>query len=314
MHANARLTPRTRRELVAMIESGTPVSRAAETFGVSRQTAYRWLGRFRTGEPVWWNDRSSCPGSSPRRLDDEIVEQILELRQTWGIGPRLIGGHLGLGSSTVWRVLSRHGMGRHRPNPTQLVARYERSCPGDLIHIDTKQAGRIPDGGGRHVRGIEGYRTEARRQRKIGHVHFHAAVDDHTRLAYVEVLDTKTGPDAAGFTRRAIDWFASMGIEVKEVMTDNAWAYTNSTAFHTALGAARHITIRPYRPQTNGKVERFFRTLKDEYMYAVAFTSEHDRRQHLNNYLHYYNHHRLHTAIGTRPPISRVNNLPDQHR
>lgn len=314
MHANARLTPRTRRELVAMIESGTPVARAARTFGVSRQTAYRWLRRSETQQSGWWHDRSSRPETSPRRLPDETVTQILELRRTWGIGPRLIGGHLGLGPSTVWRVLSRHGLGRHRPNQHQLVARYERSCPGDLVHIDTKQAGRIPDGGGRHVRGIEGYRTHNHKQRNIGHVHFHAAVDDHTRLAYVEVLDTKTGVDAAGFTRRAIDWFASLGIAVNEVMTDNALTYTNSSAFAEALGSVRHITIRPYRPQTNGKVERFFRTLKDEYMYAVAFDSEHDRRQHLDSYLHYYNYHRLHTAIGTRPPISRVTNVPDQHR
>ena len=314
MHANARLTPRTRRELVAMIESGISVSRAADRFGVSRQTAYRWLRRSQSEDPGWWNDRSSRPQSSPGQISNELVEQILELRRTWGIGPRLIGGHLGLGPSTVWRVLARHGMNRHRPNPTQLVRRYERSCPGDLIHIDTKQAGRIPDGGGRHVRGIEGYRTEARRQRKIGHVHFHAAIDDHSRLAYVEVLDTKAGVDTAGFTGRAITWFQSMGIVVKEVMTDNAWAYTNSRAFEVALGTARHLTIRPYRPQTNGKVERFFRTLKDEYMYAVAFESETERRAHLDSYLHYYNHHRLHTGIGTQPPINRVTNLPDQHR
>lgn len=313
MHANARLTPRTRRELVDLISNGTPVRVAADTFGVSRQTAYRWLRRSQHTTGPWWHDRSSRPHHCPHQLAPELEQQIIDIRTTWGIGPRLIGGLVGFGPSTVWRVLARHDLNRIRPSRPQLVARYERACAGDLIHIDTKRAGRIPVGGGRHVRGIEGYRTYARKQAKVGHVYFHAAVDDHTRLAYVEVLDSRTAPDVSGFTQRAVAWFAQRNITVKAVMTDNAMEY-RSQQFADTLGAIDHIRTRPYRPQTNGKVERFFRTLKDEYMYTVIFRSEPERRQHLDSYLHYYNHHRLHTSIGTKPPITRVTNLPDQHR
>jgi len=314
MHGSARLTERTRRELVGMVGSGVPVSVAATRFGVSRPTVYRWLGRAHSGKDGWWKDRSSRPRFSPNQINADIEQRIVELRQEWGLGPVRIGAMVGVASSTVWRALSRHSLNRKPVTPRQYQARYERGGCGDLIHIDTKRAGRIPEGGGRFVRGIAGYRTETRKRTHTGHVWFHAAVDDHSRLAYVEVLNSRTGNDTAAFTSRAVAWFQQHGITVTQIMTDNAFEYVHSQQFHQSLGPIQHITTRPYRPQTNGKVERFFRTLKDEYMYALVFRSEQERQHHLTNYLHYYNWHRPHTAIGNQPPITRVNNLPKPHR
>ncbi len=314
MHANARLTERTRRELAEAVVAGLSPSAAAIRFGVSRTTVYRWVGRARTGQDGWWRDRSSRPGTSPNRIGAETAAQIVKIRLQWGISPVRIAPMVGVAASTVWRVLRDHGLNRQPPTPRQLQARYERDRCGDLIHIDTKRAGRIPPGGGRRVRGIEGYRTEARRRQHTGHVWFHAAIDDHSRLAYVEVLDSHRGEDTAGFLTRALTWYADHGITVRQVMTDNALEYVNSHHFHTALGTRQHLRTRPYRPQTNGKVERFFRTIKDEWLYAATYRSEPERQQALTRYLHYYNWHRPHTAINNQPPITRVTNLPEQHR
>lgn len=314
MHRNARLTERCRREMVAAIEAGMSPSAAAVSFGVSRTTVYRWWRRSRHGELGWWQDRSSAPHVSPNRIPEDVAAEIIRLRRRWGIGPIRIAASVGVSSSTVWRVLAAAGLNRAPVTPRQLQARYERDTCGDLIHVDTKRAGRIPDGGGRRVRGIVGYRTEARRRAHTGHVWFHAAIDDHSRLAYVEVLDGRTGSDTAGFITRALAWYTTQGITIRQVMTDNAFEYVSASQFAAALGTVQHLTTRPYRPQTNGKVERFFRTLKDEWLYAAVYRSEHERRQTLTRYLHYYNHHRPHTAIANQPPITRVTNLPDQHR
>ena len=315
MHANARLTYRCRQELArAVLENGMAVAEAASVFGVSRPTVYRWVHRARTGQDDWWVDKSSRPQNSPALIDPTLEAEIVTLRTTWGLSPVKIGAMVGVAASTAWRALRRHGLNRVPATPKQLQARYERDTCGSLVHIDTKRAGRIPQGGGRRVRGIEGYRTEARRRQHTGHVWFHAAVDDHSRLAYVEVLNGRTGTDTAGFLTRSIAWFASHGITIEEVMTDNAFEYVTSGAFSHALGDITHRPTRPYRPQTNGKVERFFRTLKDEWLYATAYHSEPDRQDALTRYLHYYNHHRPHTAITNKPPITRVNNLPKQHR
>ena len=314
MHANARLTERVRQELAAAIEAGMRPSDAAHRYGVSRTTVYRWVNRARSGERSWYKDRSSAPHRSPNRIPTHLAAEILELRHRWGISPIRIAGTVGVAASTTWRVLRDHGLNKKPPTPKQLQARYERPCCGDLIHVDTKRAGRIPDGGGRHVRGIEGYRTEARIRQHTGHVWFHAAIDDHSRLGYVEVLNSRTATDTAAFLTRAIAWFRDHGITPRQIMTDNALEYTQSNAFKTALGDLDHLTTRPYRPQTNGKVERFFRTLKDEWLYATTYHTETQRQQALTRYLHYYNHHRPHTAITNQPPITRVTNLPEQHR
>jgi transposase InsO family protein len=314
MHANARLTERVRVELVSAVTAGMSPTAAAAAFRVSRTTVYRWLRRAAAGGDGWWRDRSSAPRRSPNRISAADEAEILRLRRTWGLSPIRIAGTVGVAASTVWRVLKAAGINRTPPTPTQVQRRYERACCGDLIHVDTKRGGYIPDGGGRFVRGVEGYRTQARRRVHTGHVWFHAAVDDHSRLAYVEVLDGRTDVDTSGFITRAVAWFADRGIVVRQVMTDNAFEYAQSKRFQQALGDIDHLLIRPYRPQTNGKVERFFRTLKDEWLYATSYRSETQRRQALTRYLHYYNHHRPHTAINNQPPIMRVTNLPEQHR
>ncbi len=314
MHANARLTERVRRELVAVVEGGVSQAVAARRFGVSRTTVARWVSRARGGGSDWFCDRSSRPHVSPNRVPRSVEDRVVELRNRWGLSQVKIAAEVGVSSSTVWRVLASYGLNRVPATPRQVAARYERDECGSLIHVDTKRAGGIPKGGGRYVRGIEGYRTGVRKQAGIGHVWFHAAVDDHSRLAYVDVLDSRSGDSCARFWERARQFFNAHGIEVAQVMTDNAMEYVNSQAFARALDTAEHVTIRPYRPQTNGKVERFFRTLKDEWLYAVTYTSEHDRQTALTRYLHYYNHHRPHTAIGNKPPITRCTNLPDTHR
>lgn len=314
MHANARLTERCRKELTDAIEAGMSVTKAAAQYGVSRTTVYRWWHRSRTQQPNWWKDRSSRPHHSPELIKPELEQHIISLRQQWGISPVRISGSVNAAPSTIWRALKRHGLNKKPPTPKQLQARYERDHCGSLIHVDTKRAGRIPDGGGRRVRGIEGYRTEQRKRTHTGHVWFHAAIDDHSRLAYVEVLDTRNGDATSAFMTRAIQWFKNHGIITEQVMTDNAMEYVNSKNFAQALGTATHITIRPYRPQTNGKVERYFRTLIDEWLYSTTYRSEQERQDALNRYLHYYNHHRPHTSLGNKPPITRVTNLPKQHR
>ena len=314
MHANARLTERVRQEMVVAIEAGLKPARAAQRFGVSLTTVHRWVNRAREGGDTWFKDRSSAPHTSPHRISEDVVAEILTLRRRWGLSPVKIGGVVGVAASTVWRVLKAHGLNRKPVTPQQYQRRYERPCCGDLIHVDTKRAGRIPDGGGRWVRGIAGYRTEARKRQHTGHVWFHAAIDDYSRLGYVEVLDTETAVDTSGFLTRAIAWFRSLGIEIRQVMTDNAFAYVTSHAFADALDGRDHLKIRPYRPQTNGKVERFFRTLKDEWLYTQPYHSETHRQNALNTYMHYYNYHRPHTAITNQPPITRATNLPEQHR
>ncbi len=314
MHGSARLTERTRRELAAAVLGGVPVAVAARRFGVSRPTVYRWVGRARLGVDGWWRDRSSRPVRSPYRVSGEVAGEIVELRRRWGLSPVRIAATVGVSASTVWRVLRDAGMNRRPVTPKQMQARYERPCCGDLIHVDTKRAGRIPDGGGRRVRGIAGYRTEARKRQHTGHVWFHAAIDDHSRLAYVEVLNSRGGAATSGFITRAIAWYRQHGITLRQIMTDNAFEYTNSQQFQQAITGIDHLTTRPYRPQTNGKVERFFRTLKDEWLYATSYQSETHRQQTLNHYLHYYNHHRPHTSTNNQPPITRVTNLPEQHR
>ena len=216
-------------------------------------------------------------------------------------------------ASTVHRVLVRHHLNRlsalDRPTGRR-VRRYEVARPGQLLHVDTKQLAKIPPGGGWRIHG-RGPTTAAQKRRRIGYEHLHAAVDDHTRLAYVEVHETNNGPDSAAFITRAIDWFASLGITVEAVMTDNHFSYVNSTVFQQALADAgvRHVRIPPRRPQVNGKVERFNRTMLDEWAYAMLFTRNQDRRRALDRWLHDYNHHRTHTALGGLPPISRVDNL-----
>jgi transposase InsO family protein len=311
MHANARLTVWARHEIVRRHLSGVTQAEVAHQMQVSRDTVGKWWRRYlEDPDGPWFEDRSSRPHTCPHQTPAVLEERIIEQRRAHRLGPARIGYRLGVPSSTVWKVLARHGLNRlawfDRPTGGR-VRRYERETPGELIHVDTKQIARIPDGGGWRVRGRPYGNTNESRRRSQGYEHIHAAVDDHSRLAYVETLPDIKGETCADFWKRARAFFANHGIDVQTVMTDN-WTGYRSRIFAEALDGIDHIRTRPYRPQTNGKVERFNRTLTDEWAYARPYTSEEDRTKALQDWIHTYNHHRGHTAIGG-PPISRVDNL-----
>ena len=308
-HANALLSPRGRLLLArCVVEQGWPLRRAAERFQVSATTAARWAKRYREHGVPGMADRSSRPFRSPRRTPNRLERRIIKVRVTRRWGPARIAFLLGLHPSTVHRVLSRYGLARlawlDRPSG-RVIRRYEHAAPGDLVHLDVKKLGRIPDGGGWR---IHGRRARPNRKRGQGYSFLHTALDDHSRLAYSELLIDERKETAAAFWLRANTYFASCGITVRAVLTDNGNCY-RSFAFRDALAGITHKRTRPYRPQTNGTVERFHRTLADEWAYARAYDSDAARAAAYPAWLHRYTPHRGHTALGGRPPASRVTNL-----
>ena len=318
MHPNAPLTPAGRLILVQrVLGDGRPVAHVAREMGVSRATGYKWLRRYRQEGLAGLRDRSSRPHRSPRRVPEAVERQVVELRSERKAGPWRIGRELGLATSTVQRVLVRHAVNRlswlDRPTG-RVIRRYERSLPGELVHLDTKKLGRIPDGGGWRAHGRQAASGDRRRRRVVGFEHVHSAVDDHSRPAYSEIHDRDDVRTSAAFLRRAIRFFAEHGVIVERVLTDNAFVYRHGRDWHRVLDehGIGHRLIRPYRPQTNGKVERFNRTLLDEWAYAAPFTSTTDRRAALNRWLTRYNYQRAHQAIGA-PPVTRVNNVPGRY-
>ena len=314
-HRNARLTVHGRTLLVERVRTGRPVAHVAAELGVSRATGYKWWRRWRTEGPAGLADRSSRAHRIPHRTPPTVETQVLALRRERKLGPARIGPLLGLPASTVHAVLTRHGLSRlaWMDRPTgQVIRRYERDRPGELVHVDVKKLGRLRQGGGWHVHGRDSLPArQARYGPRVGFDYIHAAIDDHTRLAYAEIHPDETAATCAGFLRRAAHTFAQLGIDrIERVMTDNALAYRRSHAWRDALaeiGATARFTRR-YRPQTNGKAERFNRTLLEEWAYQRPFTSNDERAAALPVWLHTYNHHRCHTAIGGQPPITRVNN------
>ncbi|MFD8484121.1 IS481 family transposase, partial [Kitasatospora sp. NPDC059673] len=325
-HRNARLTVHGRRLLVERVRAGRPVAHVAAEMGVSRATAHKWVRRWREEGDAGLHDRTSRPRTTPHRTTDTIEAEICRLRRERKLGPARIGPVLGIPPSTVHRVLTRHGINRLQwmDRPTgQVVRRYERERPGELVHVDIKKLGNIPDGGGHRVMdrragesnryATTGLRTPSGTPR-IGYSHIHTAVDDHTRLAYSEILPDERQETAAGFWQRAERFFAELGITVERVLTDNGSCY-RSRLWRDTLRASgiTHKRTRPYRPQTNGKVERFNRTLLDEWAYQRPYTSNQERAEALPDFLHTYNYHRCHTALGGQPPITRVNNPAGQY-
>ncbi len=315
-HPNARLTPRGRLLLVERILAGYRVADVAAQLGCSRTCAYKWLDRYRTEGPAGLFDRTSRPHHIPHRIDAELEQAICALRAHARRGAEWIAQELGLCAATVGRVLVRNRMPALRDldaltgipvrRGPATRTRYERATPGELIHIDVKKLGRIPDGGGWRMHGRT---TEARRHRLMGFDYVHAAIDDHSRVAYAEIHPDETGATCAGFLERAAGVFAECGItRIERVMTDNAFAYRLSDAFQNALGrlGARHVLIRPHCPWQNGKVERFNRTLQAEWAYQRPFTSNDQRAQALPEWLAYYNTRRRHSALGGRAPITRL--------
>jgi transposase len=333
-HRNAPLTELGRLRLArCIVDDGWPLRRAAERHQVAVTTAARWATRYRAQGAAGMVDRSSRPHRCPTQTKPRLVKKVVHLRTSRGWGPARIGPKLGIPISTVHKILVRAGLPRldevdlaTRRQLRRSVRRYEHPIPGDLVHVDIKKLGRIPDGGGWRIHGRtvgtqhSSAHRDPTRPRKVhgrpnlGYGYIHTALDDHSRLAYSEILSDETGSTAAAFWARAHAWFSAVGITVHAVLTDNGSAY-RSHAFTAALAAdaVTHRWTRPYRPQTNGKVERFNRTLLVEWAYARAYRTETQRRAALPPWLHIYNHHRHHTALGGHPPASRVPNLSGQY-
>ena len=330
-HANATLTERGRLKLArCVVDDGWSLRRAAERFQVSHNTARRWATRYRQLGVEGMVDRPSRPHRSPRRTALPVERKVLYLRTKRRVGPAMIAARLGLHASTVHRILVRHQMPRlgaldlatGEPIRREAVRRYEWPHPGDLVHVDIKKLGRIPDGGGwrvhgRAVGGRNNRTTAPKRQgnhRALGYGYIHSAVDDHSRLAYSEILTDEQAATAVAFWHRAQAFFAAHAITVHRILTDNGACY-RSRAWRTTLAAAgiTHKRTRAYRPQTNGKVERYNRTLLVEWAYARPYRSEVARRRAFAGWLHIYNHHRPHTALGGKPPATRVLNLSGQN-
>jgi transposase InsO family protein len=321
-HPNAVLTPRGRRRMVeCVLVRNWTVEATAERFQVDAKTVRKWRNRFLQEGEVGLLDRSSRPRRSPCRTSPARCREVIRLRTSrrWGAGH--IAHETGLAASTVQSILHRAGLGRldrgDRATDREPVRRYERDRPGELVHVDVKKLSGIPDGGGWRIHGRG--RAPHKKRATIGYRFLHTAIDDRTRLAYSEVLDDEQGPTAAVFWRRAHAWFAAHGIPIERVITDNGACY-RSFAWRNALAGTgvTHKRTRPYRPQTNGKVERFHRILLEEWAHIRDWSSEDQRRAAYSGFMHFYNHHRSHGALGWATPIATLHhlnqdNLPSHH-
>ena len=329
-HANAALTPKHRLRLARLIvEDGWPPSRAAEFFNVSWRTAAKWAERYRDEGPAGMVDRSSARHGQHAKTPAPVVRKIVHLRWKHRMGSVPIAAKLGMPASTVHAVLTRCHLNRlsHIDRVTgEPARRYERERPGELIHVDVKKLGNIPDGGGWHFVGrARGRRnrsaTRARtgisnayRNPKVGICFVHTVIDDYTRIAYAECHDDETAATAVGVLRRAVAWFADHGVVVERVLSDNGSAYQAHLWRDTCAELGIKVKkTRVRRPQTNGKIERLHRTLADGWAYRRLYTSENARRAALAGWLHQYNHHRPHSALDGQPPISRLDNLAGHH-
>jgi transposase InsO family protein len=317
LHANAKLGLAGRLALVRTVEEGMSLRQAAAAFSVSPATAHRWSHRWRDASEEARRslscllDRSSRPRCSPRQLAPEIAERICACRRETGWGPRLVAGATGFAHSTVWKVLRRAGISRPPRAVREPANRYEWPCPGDLLHMDTSRYARFLRPGHR----VSGDRSQSLRGRKVetsvGYDYAHAIVDDHSRLAYVELHDDEKAATVTGFLERALAFFAEHGIVAKRLMTDNGFSYVKNRSLRELLAreAIRHLTTKPYRPRTNGKVERFHQTMGREWAYGLAYRSHRQRNQALPHWLDHYNRTRPHSSLGGQPPISRVRNV-----
>jgi transposase InsO family protein len=316
LHGNARLSVKGRELLVERIEvAGWSLSAAAEAAGVSDRTARKWLGRYRVEGPAGLADRSSAPAVVANRTDERRVEAIAALRRLRFTAAE-IAELLGMALSTVSGILTRIGMGKLGRLGLEPAQRYERARPGELIHIDVKKLGRIQGGAGKRVtrirRNPKRSRTDAEgvERRLIGWEYVHIAIDDATRLAYVEVLADEKAATAVGFLRRAIKHFADYGVTVERVLTDNGSPYRSTVhAIACRTLGVRHLRTRPHRPQTNGKAERFIRTLLGGWAYGAIYASSAERNAALAGWIDFYNRRRPHGALSHKPPIARLNEL-----
>jgi transposase InsO family protein len=318
LHANAKLGLAGRLALVHTIERGSSIRAAAARFSVSPATAHRWWRRWleaseearRTLACLF--DRSSRPRTFPRELTQNLQERICACRRETGWGPRLVAAATGFAHSTVWKVLHRAGLSRPPRQVREPAHSYEWPCPGDLLHMDVSRYARF-ERPGHAVTGDRSHRTRGwmRPETRVGYDYAHAVVDDHSRLAYVELHDDERAQTVTGFVERALTFFHRHGVTVKRVMTDNAFAYVNNRSLRELLAARaiRHLTTEPYRPRTNGKVERFHQTMAREWAYGLSYASHRQRNEALPHWLEHYNQRRPHSSLGDRPPISRVHNV-----
>jgi transposase InsO family protein len=318
LHANAKLGLAGRLALVRAIEGGLSLKQAAACFSVSPATAHRWWHRWvEAGEEARRTlsclfDRSSRPHRSPRQLAPELAEAICVCRRATGWGPRLVAGATGFAHSTVWKVLRRAGISRRPRAAKEAARRYEWPCPGDLLHMDVSRYARFLRPGHR----VTGDRSRHSRnwmrpETRVGYDYAHAIVDDHSRLAYVELHDDEKAATVTGFVERALAFFAEHAIVAKRLMTDNGFSYVRNRSLRELLArhGIRHLTTEPYRPRTNGKVERFHQTMAREWAHGLAYRSHRQRNEALPHWLDHYNRRRPHSSLGDRPPISRVHNV-----
>lgn len=318
-HRNARLTFHGRCLLVQRVRGeGMPVAHVARAMGISRQCAHRWVARFDAEGETGLVDRSSRPRRMPTRTGPEVEARVLAARVEHRRGQDFLGPELGVPARTVSRILRRHHIPRLavcdpmtgeviRASKTTAV-RYERERPGELVHMDVKKVGRIPDGGGWRAHGRKMGSTWAKKKARIGFDYVHSVVDDHSRFAYSEILPNEKGSTCAAFFARALEEFATHGVTIEAVMTDNHWSYTHSNDFATLLRDAqiKQVLIKAHCPWQNGKVERFNRTLQTEWAYRHVFTTNAERTEAFAPWLDYYNNQRRHSAIGAKPPINRL--------
>lgn len=321
VHANAKLGPAARLAVVEKIIDGRSLRSVATESSVSVATVHRWWHRWLDASAtdresgVWVRDRSSRPHHQPARTSPEIEATICAVRTATGWGPRLVAGATGQPHSTVWKVLWRHGISRRAPADRGAPNRYEWPRPGDLLHMDVCTYARFQRPGHR----VTGDRSQRSRQwtkpeTRVGYDYAHAIVDDHSRLAYVELHDDEKAATVTAFTERALTFFAAHGITTRRVMTDNAFTYVKNRSLRELFAAhnIRHLTTQPYRPRTNGKVERFHQTMGREWAHGRSYPNSTHRASLLQDWLTNYNHRRPHSAIGNRAPITRVHNLPGQ--
>jgi transposase InsO family protein len=318
LHANARLTAHGRLLLVQrVVHEGRPVAHVGKELGVSRQCAHRWVSRYRAEGEAGLQDRSSRPRTSPGRTSPAVEDAVVALRRDQRRGQDWLGVELAVPPRTVSRILRRHAMpylreldpltGQQIRSSKATAIRYERDRPGQLAHMDVKKIGRIPDGGGWRAHGRQMGRTKQRRATRVGFDYVHSLVDDHSRLAYSQVLPDEKGATCAAFLARAAAYFAAHGIpRIERLMTDNAWAYRWSLRQVCAELGIKQIFIKPHCPWQNGKVERLNRTLATEWAYRQIYASNTERTAALAPWLEHYNTRRRHHALGGLPPVSRL--------
>ncbi|MFB9071794.1 IS481 family transposase [Citricoccus parietis] len=318
-HRNARLTVHGRRLIIQRHQDGWKPPHIAAAMGVSRKCVYKWIGRYATEGEVGLQDRSSRPHTMPTKTPGQTEDRVVSARWEHRAGPAVLASLTGVPARTISRILVRHRVpylrdcdpmtGEPIRASKTTVVRYERARPGELVHVDVKKLGKIPDGGGWRAHGRMMGRTSAQKRARSGYDFVHSMVDDHSRLAYSEVLPDEKGATCGAFILRAAAYFAAHGIaSIERVITDNHWSYRRSTDVRAAIAeiGARHKFIRPHCPWQNGKVERFNRTLATEWAYRQVFTSNATRQAALAPWLEHYNTERGHSALGGRPPISRL--------